>query len=99
MRHLVPFSVALLLGAVSTLLACLHPPRDYKGTLTATTQEALVFYRDGREDLVLKVNYKLQGDNNLPAGLAWVVPVPNKPDSYALTTPGAFADAFALGEK
>src|SRR5262249_20505986 len=95
-RRLEVLAAALLLAAGAAAPACLHPPRDYKGTLAATTQEAIIFWRDGREEMVLKVNYQLKGDAGLPASLGWVVPVPTKPDAYAVADPKAFEDAFHL---
>jgi len=89
---------ALVLLAGGTALACIHPPRDYKGTVDSTTQEAIIFWRAGREELILKVNYALKGNAPAPAMLGWVIPVPTKPDNYAVTSPKVFEDAFHLSE-
>jgi hypothetical protein len=100
-RALLLTALALLAGGVAP--ACLHPPRDYKGTIVSTTQEALIFWRDGREELVLKVNFAIHGgpqmeQGALPANLGWVIPVPNAPDAYAVADPAIFEDAFHLAE-
>lgn len=89
---------ALVLLVGGTALACIHPPRDYKGTVASTAQKAIIFWREGREELILKVNYALKGEGPAPANLGWVIPVPNKPDSYAVTSPKVFEEAFQLAE-
>ncbi|MBI4229346.1 MAG: DUF2330 domain-containing protein [Planctomycetes bacterium] len=81
--------------------ACICAPRDYKGSHEETAQEAIVFWQEGREDLVLKVDYRLtpaQGEA-LPASLAWVIPVPAVPDRYEEEDPDIFVDMFEAWEK
>lgn len=79
-------------------LACLHPPRSYKGSLEETGQQAVIFFADGREELVLRVDYKLGPEGKLPETLAWVVPTPTVPDHYAVASPKALEDLFRFGE-
>lgn len=86
---------SLLLAGLA--LACLHPPRDYQATVEATGQEALLFWNDGREELVLKADYKVDSEKPLPS-LAWVMPVPSLPDSYGVTSPKVFEEAFKLAD-
>lgn len=87
-----------LLFVVAFLPACLHPPRDYKGSLEETSQQAIIFYENGREELILKVDYKAKGDK-LPTSLAWVVPTPTTPDHYAVTSAKVFEELFRMTEE
>jgi hypothetical protein len=50
---------------------------EYEGTLQERSQEAVIIYNEGVEDLVIKVSY--DGD---PADFAWVVPFPSEPEIY-----------------
>jgi hypothetical protein len=85
--------------AADAFAGCLHTLRQYQGSVEATSQQALIFWRVGREELILKVDDKLQAaDRTLPR-LAWVVPVPARPDGYAVVeSPEIFEEAFRLTE-
>ncbi len=90
-------TVGAILAATPFAAACIHAPRDYEGSLEETSQQALVFWADGREELVLNIAYEVvKGD--APTSLAWVVPVPNVPDHYAVSEPGVFKELFDLTE-
>src|SRR5256885_17047058 len=84
--------------AAAAFAGCLHPLRQYRGSVEATSQQALIFWRVGREELILKVDDRLQAaDRTLPR-LAWVVPVPARPDGYAVVeSPEIFEEAFHHG--
>jgi tetratricopeptide (TPR) repeat protein len=82
-----------LLAAPSLALACLHLPSDYPGGIGQSRQEAVVFWHQGRELLLLRNDYVVESDGEaLPTKLAWVVPVPNLPDSYGVADADVFAD-------
>ena len=86
------------LALIALIVPCLHPPRDFKGTLEETSQQAIIVWRDGREDLVLKVDYKMTGEK-LPGDLAWVVPTPTQPDHYAVASGAIFEEIFQMAEQ
>lgn len=99
-RHLlaaVAFGVAAVAAAplfvAGPVDACLHPPVEIAYPLKPGTQLALVFFADGRQEMVIRPSYKLELPETGPNApkddahgrlttLAWVVPVPNVPDSY-----------------
>lgn len=70
--------------------ACLHPEHEFKFPIKAGAQKGLIFFADGREELVIRPSYKVEGEglkvkNDAVEGfttLAWLVPVPNLPDTY-----------------
>ena len=70
--------------------ACLHPPREFKYPIKAGAQKGLILFADGHEELIIRPSYKIEGEglkvkNDAVEGfttLAWIVPVPNLPDSY-----------------
>ena len=83
---------AFLTFTASPLLACLHPPKTYKGTVTELSQQAIVFHHNGREELILKVDYTAKGP--APRSLAWVIPTPKEPDHYAIEDGAIFKELF-----
>lgn len=95
-------TVLVLGGLCSLVLAlasapvesCCMVPATYKGTISQSAQEAVLFHHDGREELVLKINYKISG-RTLPDRFAWVITVPNEPDDYAVADKTLFKDMFA----
>ncbi len=68
-------------------------PATYKGTISQSAQEAVLFHHDGREELILKINYKITGAT-LPDRFAWVITVPNEPDAYAVADDKLFKEVF-----
>ena len=50
------FALALLgllaLAAVAPVESCCMVPANYKGTISQSAQEAVLFYADGREELI-----------------------------------------------
>jgi len=96
-RYLLPCAGLLTLLFAGVALACPHAPAGYKGSLAETSQQAIIFWRDGCEELILKVDYKLTPAGEAPKHIAWVVPVPTKPDSYAeVKSAKIFEEAFQL---
>ncbi|MCA8914290.1 MAG: DUF2330 domain-containing protein [Planctomycetes bacterium] len=83
-------SSAWLLLPQPTAQACMHPPKEFKFPIKAGAQKGLVFFADGREELVIRPSYTVEGEgivvkNDAVEGfnsLAWIVPVPNLPDTY-----------------
>lgn len=91
-------------GAITTTLvagsalACCMVPRTYKGTIAQDTHEAVLIHDGEREELVLRIGYKLSGPT-APSEFAWIVTVPNEPDAYALADKALFKDMFKLSER
>ena len=76
-----------LLGRPGRARACLHPPKDTPVKVGQDGQHGLILYENGLEDLVLRV--AAHSEEPL-AALAWVVPVPSAPLSYAVADDGLF---------
>ncbi|MBZ0135699.1 MAG: DUF2330 domain-containing protein [Planctomycetes bacterium] len=84
--------------------AGLHGPPGFKGYVDTGAQRGLVFWDNGREELVLQPGWTiatstLAGDEYNDAGLlknfdeiAWVVPLPTLPDRYAAVDADLFDD-------
>ena len=78
------------LSSSQPVQGCLHPPREFEYPIKAGAQKGLIFYADGYETMVLRPSYKVEGEglkvkNDAVEGfttVAWIVPVPNLPDSY-----------------
>lgn len=99
-------------GLETTAHACLHTSKDYAPWRT-TDQEAIVFWRKGREELILSLSYEANQDDEdspnakraakpgqtLPADFAWVIPVPTAPDQYRVADSKLFELADKLAEK
>jgi hypothetical protein len=100
MRVLVAVSLLGLfaLAAGTPVESCCMVPATYKGTISQSAQEAVLFHADGREELVLKINYKITGDT-LPDKFAWVITVPNTPDAYEVADVKLFPELFPWAEK
>jgi hypothetical protein len=91
-------SLFVVLGKISH--ACCMVPRTYQGTIGQSKQEAVVVHADGRQELVLGINYKLKPgkDGKLPPYFAWVITVPNEPDHYQLADRDIFRKVFDWGD-
>ncbi len=76
-------------------LACCMVPASYEGSIGQDAQEAVLIHDGDREELVLRINYRISGET-LPTNFAWVVTVPNEPDAYAVATSDLFKDMFDL---
>jgi hypothetical protein len=98
MKRALQLTASIVVLVAGTAYACLHAPASYKGSVSETSQQALIFWREGREELILKVDYRLAAQASLPDDLAWVVPVPAVPDDYAVVSPQIFKEAFELAE-
>lgn len=76
--------------------ACIHPPKDFDFPIQNGPQRGIVLWDNGRQELVLQPGYTLGDSKNPDAKLevsgeglvtafksfAWLIPVPNVPDSY-----------------
>ena len=94
MRFITGFALTALMtlaGLTSSAEPCCMVPRGYKGSISQSAQEAILFYDQGREDLILKINYKISGEK-MPDRFAWVITVPNEPDEYAVADPALFQE-------
>jgi hypothetical protein len=90
-----------LMALCGPVESCCMVPATYRGTIGQTAQEAVILYHDGREELILKINYKITG-NPPPEQFAWVITVPNEPekDGYAVVTDEKFfAKMFAWSSR
>ncbi|MBI2920870.1 MAG: DUF2330 domain-containing protein [Planctomycetes bacterium] len=72
---------------------CCMVPKDYAGTIGQSAQEAVMFWNDGREELILRINYRIDGKVP-PPSFAWIVTVPNEPDDYAVADADLFREVF-----
>jgi hypothetical protein len=91
MRRVAVGSLALVIAALSAPTAepCCMVPAGYKGSISQSGQEAILFHDQGREDLILKIHYEIRGDA-MPDRFAWIITVPNEPDGYAVADPDLF---------
>lgn len=73
--------------------ACLHGPSSYTVPIRAGSQAGLIFFADGRQQIVIRPGYtveepakgkeKVKDDaSSKLTSLAWLIPVPSLPDSY-----------------
>jgi len=72
-------------------------PKTYAGSISQKSQEAVLFHRGDREELILRINYQLKG-KSAPDRFAWVITVPNEPDRYGVADGKLFEDMFAWAE-
>lgn len=89
------------LAACAPALACIHPPKEYAGSAQQGAQEAIVFWHQGREELVIKNDFRIVPGpgGELPTHLAWVVPVPSAPDHYSVEDVEIFRVLFQAFEE
>jgi hypothetical protein len=111
-RSLAASCLAGAAGWQTSARACLHSPGEYEPWRT-TDQSAIVFWRKGREELVLSLSYEANEQDEeapnakraagpgqaLPADFGWVIPVPTAPDKYSVVDPKVFDLAGELSEK
>lgn len=90
--------------------ACIHGPEGFKGYVDSGAQRGLVFWDNGREELVIQPAYTinttaLEADEFTDDGMlknfksfAWVLPLPSLPDKYAEVEPEIFTDLSKFTE-
>jgi hypothetical protein len=91
----------LLLSVMVTAtaaLACCMVPVSYKGSIGQDAQEAVLIHDGDREELVLRINYRIKGDK-MPEQFVWVITTPHEPDAYAVADAELFSDMFDLAAK
>lgn len=99
MKTIIRVLGGLLIFELSSIACCMLPA-TYEGTIGQSAQEALVIHADGRQELVLRINYHVEAEKSggeLPPYFAWIITVPNEPDHYALADEKLFKDLFAWG--
>ena len=69
--------------------SCMMLPKDFAGGISQNSHKAIVYHRDGKEDLILKIGYQLKGEK-VPDNFAWIVTVPNEPEKYNVGTEELF---------
>jgi hypothetical protein len=84
------------IGALA-FVACCMVPVTYKGSIGQDAQEAVLIHDGDREELVLRINYRIKGDK-MPDTFVWVITTPKEPDSYALADEKLFEDMFGLSQ-
>ncbi len=86
------FFLTLALIVTSNLLhACCMLPIGYGGQIAQNSHEGIVIHDGDREELILRIQYQITGET-MPAQFAWVVTVPNEPDSYSVVESNVFRD-------
>jgi len=95
-RFVTSLLIAILVGP--SVMACCMLPATYEGTISQDAHEAVIIYHDGREELVLRIDYKITGET-MPDNFAWVITVPNEPDEYAIADAQLFKEMFVLSER
>ena len=104
--YLLPMVACLgvLVWTPASTSACIHGPAGFKGYVDSGAQRGLVFWDNGREELVIQPAYTinttaLDADEFTDDGMlknfksfAWVLPLPSLPDSYAEADPEIFTD-------
>ncbi|MDH3582676.1 MAG: DUF2330 domain-containing protein [Phycisphaerae bacterium] len=83
--------VLLTLISAAIAGACCMVPHDYPGSISQNAHEALILHDQGREELVLRIDYKITG-KAAPPTFAWVITVPSEPDAYAIADKKIFKD-------
>lgn len=98
MKNKLGLILTILTLGITSASACCMVPLTYEGAIGQKAQEAVIIHDKDREELILRINYQITG-KKMPKEFAWVVTVPNEPDSYALADKKLFEDMFYLSEK
>jgi len=84
MKKLFVSILVLVLAATSVpgaARACCMLPFDFVGTISQQAQRAVLFHHDGQQELILQIDYRIEGDST-PEQFAWVVTTPTEPSAY-----------------
>ena len=76
----------------SPVHSCMMVPRAFQGRISQNRQQAILVQKGDRQELVLQVNYKIEGRKNLPEQFAWIVTTPTEPDNYRVTSNSTITD-------
>lgn len=111
MRKLALIAVAAALAiAANEPQACIHGPSGFKGYVDTGAQRGLVFWDNGRQDMVIQPGWTiatatLTADEYNEEGLlkdfdalGFVIPLPSLPDKYAAVEPDLFDDIDTFTE-
>jgi hypothetical protein len=97
MRWFLSAVLAICITA-SVSWSCCMVPKTYKGTISQNAHEAVIIHHDGRQEMVMRIDYKITG-KSMPASFAWVITVPKEPDAYALADEKLFENMFVLSQR
>ncbi|NQZ56896.1 MAG: DUF2330 domain-containing protein [Lentisphaeraceae bacterium] len=78
-----------LTSAIIVSLACCMLPDSYQGSIQQSSQQGLIVFDNGIEDLILKVSPKISGEQKLKS-FCWLITVPNQPDKYRVVNSPIF---------
>lgn len=113
-RKAATLAAGALLAALATPAApshaCCMLPEDYQGRIGQNGQKALLIHHDGREELILGIDYRItpaptpqttprpDSAPALPPNFTWIITVPAEPDAYAVAEAEIFDDLSSLTE-
>ncbi|MCM8528694.1 MAG: DUF2330 domain-containing protein [Lentisphaeraceae bacterium] len=93
-----PVKLILIFKLIILCLACCMLPAKYEGSIQQTQQEGIIIYKDGVQDLILKVDPKITGKTKLD-NFCWLITVPNEPEKYDVLDEAIFESFFDLKTK
>lgn len=79
-------------------VACVHGDSEFEGAIDTDTQEAILFFDKGREELILRADYNIRG-LKLPKTIAWVITLPSEPDSYRTVDTTSFQNTMHFSSR
>ena len=69
--------VALVVtGLAEVAVSCCMVPRDFRGRISQRAQEAVIIHHEGRQELILGIDYQISGADVMPGQFAWIITVP-----------------------
>ncbi len=80
------------------LHACLHAGRraaDPPVPVTQRGQQAIIVHHDGRQELILQVDFQAEV---APPSLGWIIPLPSVPDRYETASTDLFEEIEAAAQ-
>lgn len=102
---------ATVFALAGSAAACCMVPKDYAGRIGQSGQKALLIHDQGREELILGIDYRItpssaaaEGNTKpdvsaaaaMPPNFVWVITVPSEPDHYAVADLALFDDLSKL---
>ncbi len=81
-------TAALLVTAYAAFSCCMVPA-SFLGSISQNAQDAIIFHQGNREELILRINYRITGDS-MPDQFAWIVTTPTEPDAYRVANEDLF---------
>lgn len=88
-------ALASVLLTSSIASACCMLPRQsqrypHPGSISQRMQQAIITHADGREELILGIDYQIEGAT--PDQFAWIITTPSEPDAYRVADLDIFDD-------